>query len=91
MLKKYIRMVGFSLAITGSFFFADVVYSNENGVVVGQPQLDTPAIAGNAGITNAAANAPAAGAAQPNASNLAPVNTKKVDRDVFRGEVATPR
>ncbi len=90
MLKRYIRLVGFSLAIMGSFFFADVAYSSEGSVIVGQPQRDTPTIAGNAGAANAATNAPAAGSAQPNASSPAPVNTKKVDRYVFPGEVATP-
>lgn len=91
MLKRYIRLLGFSLAITGSFFVADVAYSSEGSVIVGQPQRDTPAIAGKAETPNAAANAPTAGAAQPNASSPAPVNTKKVDRYVFRGEATPPR
>jgi hypothetical protein len=92
MMKKHIRLVVFFLAITGSLFFADVVYSSEGGVIVGQPQLDTPAIVGSGDMANAAAvNTPAVGGAQPSASSPAPVNTKKVDRDFFRGDVATPR
>lgn len=82
MLKRYIRLVSFSLVITGSFFFADVAYSSEGDVIVGQPQRDTPAIAEKAETPNAAANAPAAGAAQPNASSPVPVDTKNVVRYV---------
>jgi hypothetical protein len=95
MLKRYVRMICFSLATTGAIFFAGNVYSNGAGTIVGQPQFDGPATAGTASVNNTAttANVPAEPSAQMSATSAGTaktvptsVNGPKVERDFFRGE-----
>ena len=93
MLKRYVRMTCFSLVTMGVIIFAGNVYSVESGAIVGQPQFDTPATAGQPLINNAAmtANVLAEPSAQLNASSSGAnkqrptsENDKKVEHDVFR-------
>lgn len=102
MLKRYARVICFSLATMGAIFFGGNAYSIGSGAIVGQPQLDGSATAGPALITSTAmtANVPAESSAQlssaqPSVSSSGAikqsptsVNGQIVERDFFpNGEV----
>lgn len=91
MLKKYIRTIFATLAAMGAIFFVGSAYSNGNGVVAGQPQLDLPATAGTtvsaaAATTSVSSNAGSAGATKETPTSG---NGQAVEREVFKGEVVT--
>lgn len=102
-MKKYIKMIGVFLVSTGAILFVGNAYSSG---LVGQPQFDAPATAGNvataanAPVNNAAvtANEPAGPSAQLNATSSGaikqtptPGSGQNVESDFFRNGEASPK
>lgn len=98
MLKKYIRTICASLVAMGAIFFVGSAYSVGSSVVVGQPQLDTTATAGNATAITAVAttSVPSQQTAQMNTSSSGAMkkmptsaNGQAVESEIFQGEAVT--